>query len=116
MILCLRRTWETLQQFSKKKVQMGMIAVFTWAAIELASSLALHCPGRRSGQDNGKNGRSDSKISIFSKALSEVLERSFAKNSRPIKYETNKTRFMEETLVVPRNHLETQSLKWWNIW
>jgi hypothetical protein len=50
------------------------------------------------------------------KALSKVLERSFAKTQkRAYKIRANKTRFMEETLVLPRNHLETQSL-WWNIW
>jgi hypothetical protein len=55
--------------------------------------------------------------SISVKALSKVLERSFAKTQkRAYKIRANKTRFMEETLGgLPRNHLETQSL-WWNIW
>jgi hypothetical protein len=56
--------------------------------------------------------------SISVKALSKVLERSFEKtqNKETYKIRTNKTRFMEKPWVVlPRNHLETQSL-WWNIW
>jgi hypothetical protein len=57
-------TWETLQQFGKTKVQMGMIAVLhTWAAIELASSLALHCRAEEWTRQ-WKNGRSNGKISI----------------------------------------------------
>jgi hypothetical protein len=102
----------------QNKVQMGMIATLG-AAIELASSLALHCPGRRSGQRGAmEKSRSNGKFLFPVKALSKVLERSFAKtqSKRAYKIRANKTRFMEETLVVlPRNHLETQSL-WWNIW
>jgi hypothetical protein len=63
-----------------------------------------------------ENSRSNGKFHPV-KALSKVLERSFAKtqSKRAYKIRANKTRFMEETLVVlPRNHLETQSL-WWNI-
>jgi hypothetical protein len=60
----------------------------------------------------------DGKILFPVKALSKVLERSFAKtqSKRAYKIRANKTRFMEETFgFLPRNHLETQSL-WWNIW
>jgi hypothetical protein len=91
-----------------KEVQMGMIAVLHLAAIELASSLALHCPGRRSGQRGAmENSRSNGKILFPVKALSKVLERSFAKtqSKRAYKIRANKTRFMEETFgFLPRNH------------
>jgi hypothetical protein len=60
---------------------MGMMFCTLGAAIELASSLALHCPGRRSGQrSNGKNSRSNGKFLFPVKALSKVLE--FCENSK----------------------------------
>jgi hypothetical protein len=78
-------TWETLQQFGKKQGSTnGNDSRFAHlAAIELASSLALHCPGRRSGQRGAmENSRSNGKFLFPVKALSKVLERSFMKNSK----------------------------------
>jgi hypothetical protein len=73
--------------WQNKEVQMGMIAVaHLGAAIELASSLALHCPGGGvDKEEQWKNSRSNGKF-LFPKALSKVLERSFMKTQRePIK-------------------------------
>jgi hypothetical protein len=67
----------------------------------------LHCivPGGGGQRGQWKNSRSNG-ISV--KALSKVLERSFAKKlkaKRAYKIRANKTRFMEETLGgLPRNH------------
>jgi hypothetical protein len=47
--------------WQNKEVQMGMIAVLHGAAIELASSLALHCPGggvdKEEQWKNSRNGK-----------------------------------------------------------
>jgi hypothetical protein len=98
-------TWETLQQFGKKKeVQMGMIAVLhTWGQ-QLSLHPHLHCIVPGGGVDKRSNGKIVEVMvnSISVKALSKVLERSFAKtqSKRAYKIRANKTRFMEETLVV----------------
>jgi hypothetical protein len=57
------------------------------AAIELASSLALHCPGRR--WTKREQWKIVVMVNISVKALSKVLERSLRKtqSKKPIKYE-----------------------------
>jgi hypothetical protein len=109
-------TWETLQQFGKKrKSTNGNDSRFTLGAIELASSLALHCPS--GGVDKESNGKIVEVMVnfYFSKGFIESFRAKFYENSKPIKYEQIRQDLWKKPWVLPRNHLETQSL-WWNIW
>jgi hypothetical protein len=83
MILCLRRLGKRYNNLAKQGSTNGNDSVLhTWAAIELASSLALHCPGRGVDKRGQWKNRSNGKFLFPVKALSKVLERSFMKNSK----------------------------------
>jgi hypothetical protein len=69
-------------------------------------------------EEQWKNSRSNGKFLFPVKALSKVLERSFAKNSKqkePIKYEQIRQDLWKKPWWFCKKPFETQSL-WWNIW
>jgi hypothetical protein len=68
MILCLRRLGKRYNNLAKQGSTNGNDSRF--AGVELASSLALHCPGRRSGQRGAME--KNSKVIFQVKALSKV--------------------------------------------
>jgi hypothetical protein len=78
VILCLRRLGKRYNNLAKQEVQMGMIAVLhtggsNWACILTCTALSRRRSGQRGAMENSRSN------GIPVKALSKVLERSFAK-------------------------------------
>jgi hypothetical protein len=104
MILCLRRLGKRYNNLQKQGSTNGNDSRFAHLGQQLSLHPHLHCivPGGGGQEEQWKKIVEVIVNFYFSKALSKVLERSFAKTQtkRAYKIRTNKTRFMEETLVV----------------